>query len=320
MDITNDTGLMGFNWEDDGEDFFGVKNTVVKPTKIVEQEDLYKDLKEQGIFKHVEAEEGEELDADKLFELQQKEYDTEVSARLAHWATEELDDDAKAFIKYKRDGGDTQEFFKTYSNTSGIPTGSISDEAYQDKVIRYQLKQEGWDAEEIEDRLKYFTENGRKESVAKKYDSKLQEDSKLEQEEILKRATAQKQNAETQEREYRENIKTALADTKEVQGIKITEKDQTELYNFLTKKSYKLSDTQSITGFQKKLGETFKDSSKMILLAKLMNSDFDLKDFEKATVTKTTKKIKSNLEQRKGLRPSSSGSSLDSNSLAELFN
>ena len=374
MDDIEQEGLLGFNWEADDVDFFGLSEAsgqepivkkpeekeeevkkvegapVVPETKVKEEEeatsffdaeeellegdegdegktkrksssiysDVFKDLKEQGIFKHVETEEGVELDADKLYDLQQEEYEAEVSARLTAWATQDLDDDAKAFIKFKRDGGNTQDFFKTYSATS--PKGDISDEAYQDKIIRHQLRKEGWDSDEVEDRLKYLTGSGGKEKAATRYNEKIQEEDNIVRQETLKSAELQKDAIKGQEQEFRENIKNVLDTTKEVKGVKITDKDKTELYNFMTKKAYKVSDTKSITGFQKKLGEAFQDSSKMILLAKLINSDFDMKDLEKATITKKTKQIKSNLEQRKGLRPTNSGSSLDGNSLADLFN
>ena len=45
-----------------------------------------------------------------------------------------------------------------------------------------------------------------------------------------------------------------------------------------------------------------------------------MSDFEKQVKTKTTRKVKSNLEQRKSLRPNNSGSSLEGSSLADLFN
>lgn len=138
--------------------------------------DVYNDLKENGIFKHVELEEDEELDADRLFELQQEEYETEVTERLKAWASEELDDDAKAFIKFKREGGNTADFFNVYKLSSELPSGNIKDEDYQDEVIRYQLKEEGWDRDEIEDRLAYLTENGKKEKVAEKYDEKIKQE------------------------------------------------------------------------------------------------------------------------------------------------
>lgn len=319
-DETTSTEDAGFFDEEETEDTEDTTDTTSKPKSDNIYSDLYKDLKEQGILKHVELEEGEEIDSDKLFELQQQDYEEEVSARLKSWATEELDEDAKAFIKFKRDGGNTSDFFKTYSSSSELPSGDISEESHQDSVIRHQLKNEGWDSDEVEDRLRYLTENGKKEQVAKKYNTKLKEADAAKKQEALKKAEKTKETVLQQEQEFKTNIKGVLDETQEVNGVKITSKDKTQLYNFLTKKSYKLSDTKSVTGFQKKLGEAFQDTSKMILLAKLVSSDFDMKEFEKATVTKKTQQIKSNLEQRKNLRPTNSGSSLEGNSLADLFN
>lgn len=281
---------------------------------------IYKDFKEKGLLKHYELEEGEELDFDKLFELQQADYEQEVSDRLVHWAKEELDEDAQAFIKFKRQGGNTEDFFKTYSSSSEMPIGGdITQESYQDRVIRYQLKEEGWDTDEIEDRLQYLTENGKKAQVAKRYDAKIVEKDKANKEALIQQAQAQREAAAQQEQTFRDTVKEALDETTEVNGFKITQTDKTELYNFLTKKNNKISDTRSITGFQKKLGEVFQEPSKMLLLAKLIHTDFDMSQFEKATKTKTTKKIKSNLEQHRNLRPNKSGSSSTGSSLADLF-
>ena len=138
--LENQNDLLAFNWEDGEDDFFAteekkttppvkeeskeVESTEEEPkeeetkeeffeeSEIKKEEtdadvnssiylDVLKDLKEQGIFKHVELEEGEDIDAERFAELQQEEYDTEIAARLETWATQELDPDAQAFIKYK---------------------------------------------------------------------------------------------------------------------------------------------------------------------------------------------------------------------------
>ena len=132
-------------------------------------EDIYKDFKDNKLLRHVEIEEGEELTEDRLFELQQEDYDIEVSERLKTWAKDDLDADAQAFIKFKTEGGNTADFFKAYQNSSDIPTGELEDEDYKDSVIRYHLQQAGWDREEVEDRLEYLTSNGKKYKIAKKY-------------------------------------------------------------------------------------------------------------------------------------------------------
>ena len=281
-------------------------------------EDVYKDLKEAGIFKHVELEDGEELDADILYELQQEEYETEVQKRLEAWATQELDDDARAFIKFKTQGGDTSEFFKTYQNTSEITLGDIEDEDYQDNLIRYQLQKEGWDKDEIEDRLEFLTESNKKSKFAERYHDRLIKEQEKEKQALVKQAEEQKIRAKQQEEQFRVSIKDTLDTNKEINGIKFTDKDKNNLINFLTKRE-KLEDGRVITGFQKKLSESFNDPKKIALLAKILNDDFDFSSFEKSAITKKTKEIKRNIEQRQSMRPSGSGSSSGANSLASLF-
>ena len=281
-------------------------------------EDVYKDLKEAGIFKHIELEDGEELDADRLYELQQEEIEAEVTSRLDAWASQELDEDAKAFIKFKIQGGDTSEFFKTYQNTSEITLGDIEDEDYQDNLIRYQLQKEGWDKDEIEDRLEFLTESNKKSKFAERYHDRLIKEQEKEKQALVKQAEEQKIRAKQQEEQFRASIKDTLDTNKEINGIKFTDKDKGNLINFLTKKE-KLEDGRVITGFQKKLSESFNDPKKIALLAKILNDDFDFSSFEKSAITKKTKEIKRNIEQRQSMRPTGSGSSSGANSLASLF-
>lgn len=281
-------------------------------------EDVYKDLKEAGIFKHVELEEGEELDADRFYELQQEEYDKEVEERLSTWATKDLDEDAQAFIKFKLQGGNTSEFFKTYQNTSEITLGDIEDEDYQDSLIRYQLQKEGWDRDEIEDRLEFLTESNKKSKFAEKYHDRLVQEQEKEKQALVKQAEEQKARARQQEEQFKTSIKETLDTNKEINGIKFSDKDKNGLINFLTKKE-KLEDGRVITGFQRKLSESFSDPKKIALLAKILNDDFDFSSFEKSAITKKTKEIKRNIEQRQSMRPSGSGSSSGANSLASLF-
>ena len=281
-------------------------------------EDVYKDLKEAGIFKHVELEEGEELDADRFYELQQEEYDKEVEERLSTWATKDLDEDAQAFIKFKLQGGNTSEFFKTYQNTSEITLGDIEDEDYQDSLIRYQLQKEGWDRDEIEDRLEFLTESNKKPKFAEKYHNRLVQEQEQEKQALVKQAEEQKARARQQEEQFKTSIKETLDTNKDINGIKFSDKDKNGLINFLTKKE-KLEDGRVVTGFQRKLSESFSDPKKIALLAKILNDDFDFSSFEKSAITKKTKEIKRNIEQRQSMRPSGSGSSSGANSLASLF-
>ena len=281
--------------------------------------DLVKDLKEKGIFKHVELEEGENIDVDKLYELQEEEYEKEVDERINTWASKDLDEDAKEFIKFKRNGGNTEDFFKTYQSSSELPIGDIEDETHQDRVIRYKLKKEGWEEDDIEDNLAYLTDNGKKGRIAKKYYEDVELEDKTNKKEILRQAEESKKEGLNKEVEFKSNIKNILETTNDVKGIKVSDKEKADLFNFLTKKTYKTESNRTLTGFQKKLGDVFQDPNKMVLLAKLVNNDFDMSDFEKKVITNKTKQIKTNLEQRKNTKTNTFGSSVRGKSVADYF-
>lgn len=281
--------------------------------------DLYKDLRETGVFKHIELEEDEDLTIERFLEIQEEEYEQEIESRLEKFVSETLNEDARAMIKFIRDGGSTKEFFETYKEATGIPEGDLEDESYQDSIIRHQLEQEGWDNDEITDRIEFLTESGRKAKVAAKYEEKVQEDREQAKKDLVKKQEQAKKQAKLQEEEYKESVQEALDSASNIKGITISDKDKPKLFEFLTKKNFKTPTGQNITGFQKNLAEVFKDKEKTVLLAKLLESDFDMSSIEKATTTKQTRKIKSNIETRKSLRPEGSGSSSSGRSLADFF-
>lgn len=281
--------------------------------------DLYRDLKEQGIFKHVELEEDEDLDSDTFLEIQEQEYEAEVHDRLYNWS-QELDEDAKAFIKFKTEGGKTEDFFNILQSSSSIPIGELEDEKYQDKVIRFQLAKEGWKSDEIEDRLEYLTDTGKKRDAARRYDTRLKEDLEVEKEKALKSAEQQKLNTREQEEKFKTNIRTTLETSNDINGFKISKNDKEKIFKALTKKEHKVGEGKFITGFQKKFAEALEDTNKLILLTKILEEDFNMSDLEKQISTKKTKQIKSNIERRRALRPGSSGSSLQGSHVADFFN
>lgn len=299
--------------EEEENDFeeFEKKEEVVEPEHSI-YVDLYKDLKENGLFNHVEIEEGEDLDAEKFFELQQKEIETQISEKIKAWATEELDDDAQAFIKFKREGGATKDFFKTLEKISEIPVGSIDEEEYQDDVIRYQLSKEGWDRDEIEDRLEFLTKNGTKEKRASKYEEKMKQDVEREKQQTLSELEEEKKLNKKNEEDFKNSLKDTLDKSENIKGFKINTQDKSKLLNLLTKREHKVGNT-TVTGFQKSLSEVFQQPDKLLLLAKLLDNDFDMSGFEKQVKTKHAREIKKGyIEQRKTYKNNPGSSLLDS--------
>lgn len=290
-----------------------------EPINFKEQ---FNSFKEQGIIKHIDLEEDlEELDNETFKDLIEQDYEEEVSHRIEQWATQELDEDAQAFIKFKKNGGRTEDFFKTVANNSSVLSGDIEDERFQDKIIRKQLSEEGWDDEEIQDRLENLAKFDKKQTVAEKYYNKIKIDQKKKADELLRKQEEYRRSLEQNKANFKNTVKETLNKVQEVRGIRITTKDRASLFNFITKEDQVVGD-RNVTGFQRAITEAVQDPEKMLLLAKLLASDFDMTDLEKKAKLTETKKIKENLESRKDLRPSESrGSQLTGGkSLSDLWN
>ena len=282
--------------------------------------DVYKDLKSYGILKHTEIDENEDLDADKLAELYEQDYEQEVKNRVKEWVNQTLDEEAQAFINFKQAGGNTRDFVKYMAlEENHLPQGDLEDEYFQDEVIRLQLSNEGLDSDEIEEELEFLTERGKKESVAKRYYNKLKVENDKKREAFLKEQEEKALAQEKAKQDFNNQVSNILTNSDEVKGFKITAKDKQNLYKFLTKKDVKVGEGQYVTKFQSKLAEALSDGEKYVFLAKLLESDFDLSSYEKAIKSTEVRKIKSNLENRKGLTRSNSGSSTKGLSLDDLF-
>lgn len=270
--------------------------------------DLYKDLKDKGFYKHTEIEEDEDLDSERFFELQEQEIEKEIEARLNNWADNELDEDAKALIEFVRNGGKTQDFFKVYNAQNSILDGDIEDENYQDRLIRMQLSDKGLEDDEIEDTLETLSDNGKKQKVAERYLKKLQEEAEEERKELLEENKKKQEQIKKNEQAFTSEIKEMLNKTSDIKGIKFDKNSKQEVFDFLTKRNIKEGNTV-MTGFNKGLKAVFEDKEKVLLLARLIQTDFDFSSIERQAKNKKTKEIKTNLEQRGSLRSNDFGSS-----------
>lgn len=274
--------------------------------------DFFNDLKDKGIFRNVELPEGEELTADKLFELQEQEIESEVSNRLNSFG-DRLGEDGKHFLQYIQAGGKASNYFDAIKEYSLDLEGDLDDENYQDKIIRYKMQKEGRDEEEIEERLEYLTDKGKKKQVAERSLNVISKDIEEEKKEIIENIKREKEELKERKRNYRETLKSSIAEINEINGIKVNKNEKEDIVDFLTRDAYTSNDGQTITEFQKRLYDVFNDTNKSILLAKMLMNDFDLSDFAKSIETKSIKTVRSKLENRFGLvkKDKSKGLSFD---------
>lgn len=329
---------------DEGEDTKGKKpekgNDVVPPKKKTttttsdetpedepeEGDKFFKtlalEMKEKNIFTSLEINEDDEIDEDKFFELQEQ----EIQARVDETFTgifEEFnnDPDATAFLKHKRAGGSTFDFFNTYGNANTLPDDlDLTQPANQKKVLEYYyLNIERVDEEDLEEKLEFVTEKGKTEVYAKKYYKDINDKDRADK---IALATAQESQIETTKKNaetLRVDLQKVLDTGEGVGAFKFTSEEKKTLLPYITKPSVKIGPNKFITPFQAKLGEVMKDKKKLLTLAKILMPDFDLPDLKKSVTTTVAKEVKSKLQDSKNTGRTNRSTSVVEKSLADFF-
>lgn len=263
-------------------------------------------LKSNGFFSNVEIKEDEELTDERFLELQEQEHEARVDEALEEMM-EGLDDDAAAFLKFKKQGGDTKKFFEIYNKTLAAPSGNIEEESYQEKVARYYYENiEDLDSEDIDDKIEWLKESGKLKKYAEKFDGKVKV---LKDEQLAAEQAAIKNNTKAREdnaKAFLSTIEKTLSEVTQEGNFVFDAKIKEALKPFITKATVKTGKNTYKTGMQVKLGEALNDPKKLIIMAKLLYNDFDTTDILEMGGTKLSKSTKANV-RREAPTPTNSG-------------
>lgn len=281
--------------------------------------ELYKKLKAKGVFKAELPEEFSEddIDEDTWFEIQSNELDHQINEALEEFAND-LDDEGKAFIKFKKDGGDTKIFLKAYNSIMQTPTIERGNEKSYEKFLKhYYSVHEQMDDEDVSDKIDWLKETGKLEKYALKVHEEVEEDQEKYKEQLIKNQEKAAIEREKQRKAFVTDIKKTLNSTDKIKDWTLTPKDKKELHGYVTKPSVKVGN-QYLTQLQHDLQEAFKDKEKIILLAKLLNNDFDISDIKEQAKTEFTKNTKNTINNSKKKTKNSGGGSRKK-SLSDYF-
>jgi hypothetical protein len=285
---------------------------------------LAKDLKDRKILQSVEVKDGEPVTEDKFFELVGTEIETGIEEGLQAFA-ETMDEDGKAFVRFKQAGGRTSDFLTHFATGLDIETFDDSDDKQVQQVINYYLTNiEKLDGEELVDRATYIKDSGKQKATATKWFNKIKDEEKERKELILKTVEDNKKKQEDAHKKFAEGLTKVISETETVGVFPITKAEQKELPAYINKPVVKVGKSKYVPQFQSDLsqilrGETVEDQKKLAILAKLVKNNFDIKDLVAKVETKVTKKSKSALASTKiNPRPASSASTMGRD-LASLF-
>lgn len=283
---------------------------------------LANELKEKGIFQHVELKEGEKLKADTFFDLHAQEIEAGINEGFEGFFEElKNDKDAIDFINHKRNGGSTQEFLEVYGTASEIPEIDIDDKKTHEPFLEYYFREvEGLDREETSDKIEWLKERGKISTQAEKLYPKLVQEAEKEKEALLERQKEVKNKQELANKKYVTEVAETLSKVEKVNDFTFTSQDKKELGGYITNPTVKVGKNQFVTAFHKDLQELIasKDKTKLLLLAKLLKTDFDTKDVIKNVTTKVTKETKSKLADIK-LNVKTSSSNRPKKTLADFI-
>lgn len=275
-------------------------------------------LIEAGVFSYIKPEVLEEIeDEDDLLALHQVEIQEALKKEFQSFA-EEMDDDGREFIKFKRNGGRTEDFFKAYKAEVQAPKLVSEDDTSAEKFARYYLGNvENREEEEIEILIEKAKEDDKLQALAKKYDTKHKAAIASHKEKIR---TAQKQKQENDRKvwqKYQTTLNSKMKDKDMVRGLPMTDTYAKEIDKTIFQKN-----KQGLTRLEESINNIFDEGNeeKLIVLAALANSDFDIEQFVgKHLDTKATRKLKDKAKKYKPKVGGKGSSNTNSGTLASLF-
>lgn len=271
------------------------KATATEDDDEDEPVDIVTLIKSGELFDHVVVDEKEELTVERIKELVQENTDNQIE-EIIEGFKDDAGEDGVAFFKFISNGGDAKTFLKLWKESAEIPEVDVTTEEGQDEIIEFYLDNyENLDKEDKKDRIAWFEESGKKKKYAEKYQAEIVADYEKRKQALVEE---QKKLVELQEQKRKEvanSLKDKLVSSEKIGSYSITKEDKKSLVDAITKSTVKVGSNKYITPLQQKISEIYKDPEKLILLAKVVMSDFDTSDIETAVATKVVSKVKTKL-------------------------
>ena len=296
--------------EEDEEDDKVISSGKKEPVTNVNNKQTLEFLKEKGLVDY-ELEEGKELSEEEAEHLIEDSWEKALEAEVEA-TIKDLPQDIKDLIKFASKGGNVGELLgkMVQHATSGITRDSdIENEDVQVLAITMDLKSQGYDQEYIDSQVEFLKDSGKLGNISKKSFDKIVEKQEAETAGQVQR---QKENTELrkkQAREYKTNITTHINSLNEMGGLPISKQDKTILPTYISEPNVELQDGRFVSEMQADLFKVMADKDKIVLLAKLLKTDFDFSAIERKKQTQAARGIKEAVERvdRKELSNSESG-------------
>jgi len=250
-------------------------------------------LKEKGLV-DFELEEGQELTDEIAENLLEDSWEKSVEAEVEA-TIKDLPQEIKDLIKFASTGGDVGTLLsKMAANaTSAINKNSdIEDEGVLVQALTEDLLSQGYDQEYIESQIEFLKEKEKLEIFGKKAFEKIIAKQEAETASELDKAAKLRDTRKKQAREYKTNITTHIGALSEVGGLPVSKQDKIILPTYISEPTVELQDGRVVSELQADLFKVMADKDKIVLLAKLLKSDFDFSAIARKQATTASRGIK----------------------------
>ena len=212
----------------------------------------------------------------------------------------------KKLHEFVKNGGDPKRFMEVYYNPINYAEINLEDENIQERAVRDLLEKQGYDSEEINDKLDNYKDSGILEKEAKMAKKKLSFLQDKDKETLLERQKEEIKAKEKQDNEYWDEVKTTINKWDKVGDFPIADKDKNTFFDYLNKK-----DRDGLTAYQKDL---MGDKAAAIKMAYIQFKKFNIEDVKKSVKSEVTKKVKESITKFNSSNKSGKSKQMDEES------
>lgn len=290
-----ESGVSKVSSDDDDNDEGDETKVATAPEGVtkVNSKSTLEFLKDKGLV-DFELEEGQELTEDLAENLLEDSWEQAVEAEVEA-TIKDLPQEVKDLIKFASKGGDVGQLLAKMANnvTSGLNKNSdIESEAVQIQAVTTDLLSQGYDQEYIDTQIEFLKDSNKLEGISKKAFDKIIAKQEADTANEVEQATQQKEFRKKQAREYKTNITTHIGSLTEVGGLPVSKQDKAVLPTYISEPTVELQDGRVVSELQADLFKVMADKDKIVLLAKLLKSDFDFSAIARKQATTASRGIK----------------------------
>lgn len=279
-------------------------------------------LKEKGLLKY-ELEEGTVMTEDLAQEILEDNWEDSIQDGVAE-VIKDLPEAVKDLVRFASKGGNVTELLSQISRhaSTGLDKDSdMTEERNQIMAVTLDLQGQEYDAEDIETQIQYLKDSGKLESFSTKAHTKLIAKQEKERKAGLIQIEESKARNKKVQKEYKDELTTYLGSVDNFKGLVLNKKDKETLPSYIADVKVPLQNGTTVSKFQADLFSILGDKSKLIGLAKLVNSDFDFSSISNKTITEYSKAAQAVIENADKIKltGSSASSQKSKKSLADLL-